>query len=400
MGRPVVATDHGGARETVIAGETGWLVPPGDAAALAEALRVALATPPRRARAHDGARDRARAREVLQDAHVRGHARALRRAPARRRGAGVNSVWPLGPSRPRILVIKLGALGDFVQALGPMQAIRRAHPEHHIALLTTAPYRRAGAGERLFRFAVIDERPHWSDVSRWWRLRRGCAAGGSSASTTCRPRTARAGISACSVRVGGRNGRASPRAARTRTTIRGATACTRWTARPSSSARPASRPCRRRTCPGWRPIRKLRCRVALRAAGARRAPRIVRRSAGRSGVSPSWPATSLRAARARWWSAPRRERELGQQIAVRCTDARDLTGKTTMLELFALARGAAGAVGNDSGPMHMAAMAGATRWSCSPPNPIRPCARRAARALRSCVVRSCPGWRSARLPPR
>lgn len=43
MGRPVVATDHGGARETVLPGRTGWLVPPGDAAALADALRAALA---------------------------------------------------------------------------------------------------------------------------------------------------------------------------------------------------------------------------------------------------------------------------------------------------------------------------------------------------------------------
>ena len=43
MGRPVIASDHGGARETVIAGETGWLVPPGDADALAQALCAALA---------------------------------------------------------------------------------------------------------------------------------------------------------------------------------------------------------------------------------------------------------------------------------------------------------------------------------------------------------------------
>ena len=43
MGRPVIASDHGGACETVIAGETGWLVPPGDADALARALRTALA---------------------------------------------------------------------------------------------------------------------------------------------------------------------------------------------------------------------------------------------------------------------------------------------------------------------------------------------------------------------
>ena len=37
-GRQVVATDHGGARETVIEGETGWLAPPGDADALSAAI--------------------------------------------------------------------------------------------------------------------------------------------------------------------------------------------------------------------------------------------------------------------------------------------------------------------------------------------------------------------------
>jgi glycosyltransferase involved in cell wall biosynthesis len=38
MARPVIATDHGGARETVVHGETGLLVPPGDIGALATAL--------------------------------------------------------------------------------------------------------------------------------------------------------------------------------------------------------------------------------------------------------------------------------------------------------------------------------------------------------------------------
>ena len=42
MGRPVIATDHGGARETVLRGQTGWLVPPGDADALASAIEEAL----------------------------------------------------------------------------------------------------------------------------------------------------------------------------------------------------------------------------------------------------------------------------------------------------------------------------------------------------------------------
>jgi glycosyltransferase involved in cell wall biosynthesis len=42
MGRPVVATDHGGARETIVPGMTGWLVPPRDPAALAGAIGQAL----------------------------------------------------------------------------------------------------------------------------------------------------------------------------------------------------------------------------------------------------------------------------------------------------------------------------------------------------------------------
>src|SRR5439155_24957882 len=43
MGRPVVATDHGGARETIVPGVTGWLVPARDPAVLAAAIGEALA---------------------------------------------------------------------------------------------------------------------------------------------------------------------------------------------------------------------------------------------------------------------------------------------------------------------------------------------------------------------
>ncbi len=43
MGRPVIATDHGGATETIIPGVTGWLVPPNDVDALATALEKSLA---------------------------------------------------------------------------------------------------------------------------------------------------------------------------------------------------------------------------------------------------------------------------------------------------------------------------------------------------------------------
>jgi glycosyltransferase involved in cell wall biosynthesis len=42
MGRPVVATDHGGARETIVPGVTGWLVPARNPAALGAAIGKAL----------------------------------------------------------------------------------------------------------------------------------------------------------------------------------------------------------------------------------------------------------------------------------------------------------------------------------------------------------------------
>lgn len=63
MGCPVVATDHGGARETVVPASTGWLVPPGDAGMLAAAIDAALAL-------DEDARKRLRERAI---AHVRAH---------------------------------------------------------------------------------------------------------------------------------------------------------------------------------------------------------------------------------------------------------------------------------------------------------------------------------------
>lgn len=42
MGRIAIATNHGGAMETIIPGHTGWLIPPSDPEALAQAITAAL----------------------------------------------------------------------------------------------------------------------------------------------------------------------------------------------------------------------------------------------------------------------------------------------------------------------------------------------------------------------
>ena len=67
----------------------------------------------------------------------------------------------------RILVIKLSALGDFVQAMGPASAIRRYHPDAQIVLLTTAACAELGRAAPYFDAIWIDDRPGWT---RPWAL--------------------------------------------------------------------------------------------------------------------------------------------------------------------------------------------------------------------------------------
>jgi ADP-heptose:LPS heptosyltransferase len=72
----------------------------------------------------------------------------------------------------RILVIKLGALGDFVQALGPMAAIRHHHAAARIVLITQHPFealaRAAGYADEIW----LDERPSLLGVRPWLAMRR------------------------------------------------------------------------------------------------------------------------------------------------------------------------------------------------------------------------------------
>jgi ADP-heptose:LPS heptosyltransferase len=76
------------------------------------------------------------------------------------------------PSPSRILVIKLGALGDFVQAMGPAAAIRAHHKDAEITLLTSAPFNDIAQMSPYFDRVWIDERPGNLDFAGWVRLRR------------------------------------------------------------------------------------------------------------------------------------------------------------------------------------------------------------------------------------
>lgn len=66
-----------------------------------------------------------------------------------------------------ILVIKLGALGDFIQATGPMRAIRQHHPDAKITLLTTKPFVAIAQKSGYFDDIWVDERPRAFQFKAW-----------------------------------------------------------------------------------------------------------------------------------------------------------------------------------------------------------------------------------------
>jgi ADP-heptose:LPS heptosyltransferase len=81
------------------------------------------------------------------------------------------------PGMSRILVVKLGALGNVILSLGPFAAIRRHHGADHVSLLTTRPWADWLAQSPYFDEVLVDDRPEWWDLAGWWRLRRRLIAG-------------------------------------------------------------------------------------------------------------------------------------------------------------------------------------------------------------------------------
>ena len=256
----------------------------------------------------------------------------------------------------RILVIKLGALGDFVQAMGPAAAIRRHHRGDEITLLTTAPYAQLARAAPYFDRVLIDERPGPFDLAGWWRLARQLRSGRFDRVYDLQT----SDRSSFYYRLMGRPD---------------------W----SGIARGASL----RHADPRRDLQHTIDRQAeqLRLAGITDVPlpdlawaardiahlalpeRLLLLVPGGSAHRPRkrWPIdrfAALAVLAARHKVTPvviggAQERALGAVIAERCAAARDLTGRTAFGEIVALGQRALASVGNDTGPMHLIVAAGA-----------------------------------------
>jgi len=72
----------------------------------------------------------------------------------------------------RLLVIKHGALGDIVQGFGAFASLRAGHPDANITLLTTSPFVELAKMMPWFDEVLVDRRVGITHLRDIWRMRR------------------------------------------------------------------------------------------------------------------------------------------------------------------------------------------------------------------------------------
>lgn len=253
----------------------------------------------------------------------------------------------------RILVIRLGALGDFVLSFSQFAAIRAHHGGAHVSLLTTPPFAHLAARAPWFDAVLVDRRPSWWNLPGLWELRNQLRAfdlvydlqtsSRSSGYFVLAGRPQWSGIApGCSLPHDNRGRDSMHTLERQRDQLAMAGI---HQFPPPDLAWLTSQPSRL----------DLPERYAMLVPGA--APH---RGAKR------WPAERFGAlgkyldARG---SVPivigtRREAPLAAVIRRACPEAIDLTGRTTIADIAPIAARAEIAIGNDTGPMHLAAAVG------------------------------------------
>ena len=256
-------------------------------------------------------------------------------------------------TRSRILVIRLSALGDFVLSFGPFAAIRAAHSDAEITLLTTKPFAGMAKAAPWFDRVILDEKPRWWDLPALWRLSRALRGFDFVYDLQTSGRSCRyfrlAGMPKWSGIARGCSHPQSDPARETMHTVErqrdqlriaGITAFPRpdisWL---TSTELPPELPSRfAMLVPGAAPSRPAKRWPVQNFAE-------IARVLAERGVTPVV-------------IGGRDETELGATIRAACPSAIDFTGVTSLAQLFALAARAELAIGNDTGPMHIAASTG------------------------------------------
>lgn len=77
----------------------------------------------------------------------------------------------------KILIIKHGALGDFILSIGPFTSIREHHKNSEITLLTTPPYVEMAQQSGLFDDIWSDPRPPFWNIFMWIKVLRRLRSG-------------------------------------------------------------------------------------------------------------------------------------------------------------------------------------------------------------------------------
>lgn len=250
----------------------------------------------------------------------------------------------------RVLVIKHGALGDVVLAFPAFAAIRAAHDGATISLLTTAPFEALLKASPWFDEVMVDSRPEAWDIRGLLKLRRQLRGFGLVYDLQTSSRSSRY------FRLAGK----PP-----------------WSGIAPGCSLPQSDPKRDSLHTRERIADQLRIAgisnlpapdlAWLRALGPRNALP-ARYAVLVPGASPhrpekKWPEQKF-ASLAAQLSMPAVVVGGAGEAALACAIKSiahrtiDLTGRTTLLELGAVLAGAALAVGNDTGPMHLAAAFG------------------------------------------
>ena len=252
----------------------------------------------------------------------------------------------------RVLVIRLGALGDFVQSFGPFQAIRAAHPQAFITLLTTQLFVELARLSPWFDAVETDQRPAWGNLPALLKLRQSLRSYDRIYDLQTSSRTARYFVLAgrpaswC-----GHVGHGPLRHDN------------RW--RNDMHTGPRQRNQLRRAGIADVPVPDVSW-LAERGPHLDRPYALIVPGAAPHRPAKRWPVRRYAELAARLESlgllpvvvGARGETPLADVIRQACPQAVDLTGQTTLPELAGLAARAQVAVGNDTGPMHLAALMG------------------------------------------